>query len=81
MALTIIAKEERAMSTDNDNKVLVHRWFEEIWNKGREAAIDEMLANDCAVHGLGTDMHGPERVQAVPFGVSQCLSRHHSSDR
>jgi steroid delta-isomerase-like uncharacterized protein len=36
-----------------ENKVLVRRWFEEVWNKGRAAAIDEMLASSGLVHGLG----------------------------
>ena len=45
------------MSTEN--KALVRRWFDEVWDKGRVAAIDEMLANDAAVHGLGTDTYGP----------------------
>ena len=31
---------------------LLHRWFEEVWNKGSEAAIDELLALDAMVHGL-----------------------------
>jgi steroid delta-isomerase-like uncharacterized protein len=42
----------------SDSKELVRRWFEEVWNKGRAAAIDEMLAGDAVVHGLGADMHG-----------------------
>ena len=27
-----------------ENVELVHRWFAEVWTKGRESAIDEMLA-------------------------------------
>lgn len=42
-----------------DNKTLVRRWFDEVWNKGRVEAIDEMLAPDCVVHGFGDDMRGP----------------------
>ena len=34
------------------NKALIHRWFEEVWNKGREEAIDEMFAADGIAHGL-----------------------------
>ena len=45
------------MSTEN--KALVRRWFEEVWNKGRVAAIDEMLAADAPIHGLGVDFYGP----------------------
>ncbi|MEO7507621.1 MAG: ester cyclase, partial [Pyrinomonadaceae bacterium] len=33
--------------------LLLHRWFEEVWNQGREEAIDEMLAVDAVAHGLG----------------------------
>lgn len=46
-----------------DNKALTRRWFEEVWNKKREPAIDEMLAAGALVHGLsesGEDLAGPE---------------------
>jgi steroid delta-isomerase-like uncharacterized protein len=39
------------MSTEN--KALVQRWFDEVWNRGRVEAIDELLAPDALVHGLG----------------------------
>ena len=32
---------------------LLRRWFDEIWNQGNESAIDELLAPDGRVHGLG----------------------------
>lgn len=35
------------------NKQLIQRWFEEVWNKGRADAIEEMIADDCVIHGLG----------------------------
>jgi len=38
-----------------DNRALVHRWFEEVWNKKRVDAIDEMMASDCIAHGLQGD--------------------------
>jgi steroid delta-isomerase-like uncharacterized protein len=46
------------------NKVLVYRWYEEVWNKKRESAIDEMLSPDVILYGL-TDspteaLKGPE---------------------
>jgi steroid delta-isomerase-like uncharacterized protein len=40
------------------NKALVRRWFEEVWNKGREEAIDEMFAADGVAHGLGGEGDG-----------------------
>ena len=34
------------------NKVLVYRWYEEVWNKKREDVIDEMLSPDIVSYGL-----------------------------
>ena len=34
---------------------LLHRWFEEVWNQQQESAIDELMANDALVHGIGPD--------------------------
>ena len=36
------------------------RWFEEVWNKGRRQAIDEMLPPDCVIHDGATSLKGPE---------------------
>jgi len=35
-----------------ENKALMERWFEEVWNKGRAEAIREMVTEDLVVHGL-----------------------------
>ena len=35
-----------------ENKQLVRRWFEEVWNQGRVDAIDEMFAADGLAYGL-----------------------------
>lgn len=48
------------MSTNNSE--LICRWFEEVWNKGRAEAVDEMFAADGIAHGLGEadiDVRGP----------------------
>ena len=46
-----------------ENKALVRRWFEEVWNNGRSEAIAEMFAEDGIAHGLsetpGEAMRGP----------------------
>lgn len=34
------------------NKELIHRWFEEVWNQGREELIDELRAPDAVGFGL-----------------------------
>jgi predicted ester cyclase len=43
-----------------------HRWFEEVWNKGRAEAIDEMLDPNIIGHGL-TDSSGNEVRGAKAF--------------
>jgi steroid delta-isomerase-like uncharacterized protein len=51
------------------NKALLHRWFDEVWNKGRSEAIHEMFAPDGIAHGLsnqpGRIMKGPN--DFMPF--------------
>jgi steroid delta-isomerase-like uncharacterized protein len=49
------------MSEAEDNKALVRRWFDEVWNKGRADAIDEMFARDGIAHGLSDDPASPLR--------------------
>jgi predicted ester cyclase len=31
---------------------LTYRWMREVWNNGREDAIDEMMAPDAEIHGI-----------------------------
>ena len=45
-----------------ENKVLLRRWFEEVWNNGRAAAIDELLAGNAVLHGFG-----PQPTTAADF--------------
>ena len=37
------------------NKVLVYRWYEEVWNKKREEGIAEMLSHDVISYWLTDD--------------------------
>jgi len=52
----------------SDNVALVRRWFEEVWNKGRAEAIEEMFDEEGVAHGLadesGAALRGPAN-----FGV------------
>jgi steroid delta-isomerase-like uncharacterized protein len=56
-------ENESQSDTTNDARTVVHRWFEEVWNKGREEAIEEMFAGDAIAHGLvdenGEELRGP----------------------
>lgn len=42
-----------------ENKALMRRWFEEVWNKGRADAIHEIFAEDGVAHGLADDANAP----------------------
>ena len=42
-----------------ENKQLLRRWFEEVWNKGRAEAIEEMFAENGIAHGLSDDPSSP----------------------
>lgn len=46
----------------NKNTTLCFKWFQEVWNNGRESAICEMMADQSIVHGIsdGTEVKGPE---------------------
>lgn len=55
-------------------KALSRRWFEEVWNQKRSATVDELMAADCAIHGLDAPSAagpaaGPAKFQAFagPF--------------
>jgi steroid delta-isomerase-like uncharacterized protein len=52
------------MSQAEANEQLMRRWFEEVWNEKKEAAIDEMLAEDSVAYGLPDPdavVRGPEQ--------------------
>ena len=42
------------------NKELAKRWFEEVWNKRRREAIDEMLSPNTVIYEGGEQIIGPE---------------------
>lgn len=42
------------MAAPESPETLIRRWFDELWNQGREDTIDKLLAADAIVHGLPT---------------------------
>jgi steroid delta-isomerase-like uncharacterized protein len=56
-------------NTQEANKAMMRRWFEEVWNQGRREAIHEMMSEDCINHGLSGDPDNPLRGASgfVPF--------------
>lgn len=51
------------MENQSESVEVLRRWFEEVWNQGREEAIDEMFAEEGIAHGLvdenGQELRGP----------------------
>ena len=50
------------------SRALAIRWFEEVWNKGHEAAIDELFHPEGHAYGFpnpDSDLIGPEAFKAV----------------
>ena len=47
-------------------QTIFHRWFDGVWNQGREEVIDELMAPDCAVHGM-KEAHGSEVLCKADF--------------
>ena len=56
-------------NTLEQNKAVIRRWFEEVWNKGRADAIPELFADEGVAHGLSDDAANPLRGPAgfLPF--------------
>lgn len=45
---------------ENDNKAVICRWFEEVFNQGREEVIDEIVSADYIDYGHNPPGRGPE---------------------
>jgi steroid delta-isomerase-like uncharacterized protein len=45
----------------SDNASLIRRWFDEVWNRGREEAIDELFDEEGVAHGLADETGEPLR--------------------
>ncbi len=60
-----------------ENSALIRRWFEEVWNKGRMEAIDEMASPDAIGHGQAqhdTDI-GLKEFRTLAVDLRTALSR------
>lgn len=47
-----------------ENKALLRRWFEEVWNQGSPEAVDGLMAPDAVVHAATGTLRGPEAFKA-----------------
>jgi steroid delta-isomerase-like uncharacterized protein len=57
------------------NKELAEHWFDEVWNKGRESAIDELFHSEGKAHGLPT----PDSFVVGPEGFKTIHRQFHSA--
>jgi len=48
------------LSPLEQNKHLVVRWFEEVWNQGRRETIFELIAPGAVIHDGAAELRGPE---------------------
>ena len=57
------------------NKALIKRWFDEVWNQGSAAAIDQILAPEARMHGLAAEPTiGPEGFKPFHTALRAALS-------
>jgi steroid delta-isomerase-like uncharacterized protein len=63
-----------------ENARLIRKWFEEVWNQGREETVDAMCAKDVIGHGQaqhGADIRGPEHFKQFMRGFRSAFSDIH----
>jgi steroid delta-isomerase-like uncharacterized protein len=63
-----------------ENKKVVRRWFEEVWNRGSESAIEEMFDAGGVAHGLGDsekDVTGPAEFKPFVANIRGALPDTH----
>lgn len=48
-----------------DYRALARRWFDDNWNRRRDAIIDELLAPNAVGHMEGGDVHGRDQFRTV----------------
>jgi|SRR5579862_7934359 len=53
----------QAQSISEQNKKLIERWFEQIWNQGRREVIEELFAEDGVFYDGPTTFRGPREFE------------------
>jgi steroid delta-isomerase-like uncharacterized protein len=62
------------------NAPLIRRWFEEVWNQGREETIDRMCAKEAVGQGQaqhGVEIQGPEHFKQLWRTIRGAFSNIH----
>lgn len=58
-----MSAQAQPLSASEQNKHLVHRWFEEVWNQSRREAIAELFSPDCVLHEGAVQIRGPQEFE------------------
>jgi steroid delta-isomerase-like uncharacterized protein len=60
-----------------DSKTLVRRWYDEVWNKGNLAAVDDLLAPTYVGHTAGApDVKGLDGIKQLVAAVGTAFPDH-----
>lgn len=56
-----------------ENKAVVRRMLDELFNKGNLDLTDELIASDFVAHdpAMPEDMHGPEELRSTSAGTAR----------
>src|SRR5581483_9240549 len=79
---TVVTLSTGGPQVSEQNIAVVRRWFEEVWNQGRESSIDELFPADSVAHGLGDseqDVHGPDEFKRFVANIRGALPDTHIS--
>jgi predicted ester cyclase len=60
-----------------ENKAIVRRAFEEIWNQDKLDAVDEIIASDFVFHDMREDYQGPKALKQYVSGVRAAFPDSH----
>jgi len=78
-----MASASHSLTMLDQNKMLVVRWFEEVWNQGRRDTIFELFPEGGVIHDGPRDFKGPQefaqfydalRAQFSDFKITPILS-------
>ena len=58
-----MASASTGLNESEHNKVLLARWFEEVWNQGRRETISELMDESAVIHDGALEHRGPEEFE------------------
>ena len=69
-----MSSHAQPLSASEQNKHLVHRWFEEVWNQGNTEVITELFSPDCILHDGVAQIRGPQEFMHFHDALRQQFS-------